>query len=237
MATAHRKIRRKDLKEKDEFVTTVEWIENFFLTHLTQVLVSAAMVAAVVVLIIAMVAYGRHKSRLAGEQFFEAFAAFNEKNYAVAMQRFTELADNQPDREVGRLAHFYIGACYLAKDDLARAKEAFILFLSEPGGDLFKTLAQWNLGVICERTNDFKKAEEYYRQAAQAPGPQGVSAEFAAARMMERQGKNKEAISAYQQLLEQHPLAAERQDAVEALASLGAAPLPQSRPASVHSAE
>ena len=35
MATAHRKIRRKDLKEKDEFVTTVEWIENFFLTHLT----------------------------------------------------------------------------------------------------------------------------------------------------------------------------------------------------------
>jgi tetratricopeptide (TPR) repeat protein len=232
MATAHRKIRHKDLKQKDEFFTVVEWSQHFFWTHLTQVLVSAAMVIAVAVLVGAIVAYGRHRSRVAGEQFFEAFAAFNQKQYAVAMQRFTDLADNQPDREVGQLARFYMGACYLAKDDLARAREAFILFLSEPGGALFKTLAQWNLGVICERTNDFKKAEEYYRQASQAPGPQGVTAELAVARMLERQGKRKEAIGAYQELLEQHPLATERQDAVEALAILGVAPEPpESRPA------
>ena len=65
MATAHRKIRHKDLKQKDEFFTVVEWSQHFFWTHLTQVLVSAAMVIAVAVLVGAIVAYGRHRSRVA----------------------------------------------------------------------------------------------------------------------------------------------------------------------------
>ncbi|HTY56914.1 MAG TPA: tetratricopeptide repeat protein [Candidatus Binataceae bacterium] len=234
MATAHRKIRRKELKEKDEFFTVMDWLDHFFWSHLTQVLVSAAMIVAVVVLVLAMVAYGRHKTRIAGEQFYDAFNAYNKRDFAIALQRFTELADNQPDREVGRLARYYMAACYLAKDDLPRAREALILFLSEPGATAFKPLAAWDLAVIYERTNDFKKAEEYYRQAASAPGAQGISAEFAAARMLERQGKSKEAISAYQQLLEQHPMAAEREDAIEALASMGAAVPSSPTPPSIH---
>lgn len=233
MRTAHRKIRRKELKEKDEFFTVVEWVQHFFWTHLTEVLVSAALVVAVVVLVVALYAYGRHRSRMAGEQFYQAFAAFNQKQYDVALQHFTELADSQPERDVGRLARFYMGACYLAKDDLPRAREAFVLFLTEPSDAWFKALAAQDLGVIYERTGDFKKAEEYYRQAASAPGAEGIAAEFSVARMLEREGNRAAAINAYQQLVEQHPLAAERQDAVEALASLGAAaPAPQSHPAS-----
>jgi tetratricopeptide (TPR) repeat protein len=234
MATAHRKIRRKELKEKDEFFTVMEWLDHFFWSHLTQVLVSAAMVVAVVVLVLALMAYGRHKTRIAGEQFYDAFNAYNKRDYAAALQRFTELADNQPDREVGRLARYYMGACYLAKDDVPRAREALELFLSEPGAAAFKPLAAWDLAVIYEGTNDFKKAEEYYRQAASAPGAQGISAEFAAARMLQRQGKKKEAISAYQQLLEQHPMATEREDAIEALAGMGAAVPPAETTPSIH---
>ncbi|MFI5353923.1 MAG: tol-pal system YbgF family protein, partial [Candidatus Binatales bacterium] len=150
MPTAHRKFRRKELKEKDEFFTVVEWAQHFFWTHLTQVLVSAALVAAVAVLVVAMYAYSRHRGRLAGEQFYQAFAAFNQKQYDVALQRFTELSDSQPGREVGRLARFYMGASYLAKDDLPRAREALVLFLTEPSDASFKTLAASDLGVIYE---------------------------------------------------------------------------------------
>jgi len=233
MRTAHRKIRRKDLKEKDEFFTVVEWVQHFFWTHLTEVLVSAAMVVAVAVLVVALYAYARHRSRIAGEQFYQAFAAFNQKQYDAALQGFTQLADSQPDREVGRLARFYMGACYLAKDDPPRAREAFVLFLTDPSDAWFKAQAAEDLGVIYERTGDFKKAEEYYRQAASAPGAAGIGAELSVARMLEREGNRTAAISAYQQFIEQHPSAAERQDAVEALASLGAAvPAPESRPAS-----
>ncbi len=233
MRTAHRKIRRKDLKEKDEFFTVVEWIQHFFWTHLTEVLVSAALVVAVAVLVVALYAYGRHRGRIAGEQFYQAFAAFNQKQYDPALQGFTQLADSQPDREVGQLARFYMGVCYLAKDDLPRAREAFVLFLTDPSDAWFKALAAEDLGVTYERSGDFKKAEEYYRQAASAPGAEGIGAELSVARMLEREGNRTAAISAYQQLIERHPLAAERQDAVEALASLGAAvPAPESRPAS-----
>ena len=232
MPTAHRKIRRKELKEKDEFLTVVEWVQHFFWSNLTQVLVSAALVAALAVLVVAMYAYSRHRGRMAGEQFYHAFAAFNQKQYDAALQGFTELSDSQPGREVGRLARFYMGASYLAKGDLPRAREALVLFLAEPGDASFKTLAASDVGVIYERTGDFKKAEEYYRQAMSAPGTEGIRAELSVARMLERQGNRTAAISAYQQLIEQHPAAAERQDAVEALASLGAAvPAPESPPA------
>ncbi len=235
MATAHRKIRRKDLKEKDEFLTIVEQVQEFFWTHTTQVLVTAALVAAFVVLAIALSAYSRHRGQIAGEQFYQAFAAFNQKEYDAALQGFTALADNDPSRDVGRLARFYMGACYLAKDDLPRAREAFVLFLTEPSDTWFKTQAANSLGVIYERTGDLKKAEEYYRQAASAPGAEGMAAEFSVARVLEREGNRTGAISAYQQIIEGHPLAAERQDALEALANLGAAPPePQAHPAASH---
>jgi len=238
MATAHRKIRRKELKEKDEFFTIVEWVQHFFWSHLTEVLVSAALVAAVAALVVAISVYSQHRSRAAGEKFYLAFNAFNQKEYDVALQGLTELADSDPEREVGRLARFYMGAAYLAKGDLPRAREAFVLFLNEPSDPAFKGLAAEDLGAIYERTSDFKKAEEYYRQATSAPGAEGVRAELSVARMLEREGNRTAAISAYQTLIDRHPFAAERQDAVEALANLGAAsappaaPAPQSHPAS-----
>ena len=230
MPAAHHKLRRKELKQKDEFLTLVGQASQFVRTHVTQMLVSAAVISAAVVLAAVFYAYSRHRARIAGEQFYQAFAAFNTKQYDTALQRFTELAENESGHEVGRLARFYIGASYLAKDDAPKARDAFVAFLQDARDPAFKTIALMDLGVTYERMGDLKKAEDYYRQASSAHGPQGIRAELSAARVLEGQGNRAAAISAYQRFVEEHPFALERQDAVEALARLGVV-VPESRAA------
>ena len=221
MPATHHKLRRKELKEKDEFLTLVGQASRFVRTHVTQMLVSAAVISAAVVLAAVFYAYSRHHARIAGEEFYQAFAAFNTRQYDTALQRFTALAENESGREVGQLARFYIGASYLAKDEAPKARDAFVAFLQEVRDPAFKTLALMDLGVTYERMGDFKKAEDYYRQASSVHGPQGIRAELSAARMLEGQGNRAAAIGAYQRFVEEHPFAVERQDAVEALARLG----------------
>ncbi len=231
MPATHHKLRRKDLKEKDEFMTLVGQASQFVQTHVTQMLVSAAVISAAVVLVAVFYGYSRQRTRMAGQEFYQAFEAFNGKQYDTALRRFGELAENESGREVGRLARLYIGASYLAKDDAPKAREAFVAFLQEASDPAFKTMALMNLGVACERMGDFKKAEDYYRQASSEHGPQGIRAELSAARMLEEQGNRAAAISAYQGFIEKHPFAAERQDAVEALARLGVVAAAESQPA------
>lgn len=221
MPATHHKLRRKELKEKDEFLTLVGQTSQFVRTHVTQMLVSAAVISTAVVLAAVFYAHSRHQARIAGEQFYQAFAAFNTRQYDTALQRFTALAENESGREVGQLARFYIGASYLAKDEAPKARDAFVAFLQEVRDPAFKTLALMDLGVTYERMGDFKKAEDYYRQASSEHGPQGIRAELSAARMLEGQGNRAAAIGAYQHFVEEHPFAVERLDAVEALARLG----------------
>jgi predicted negative regulator of RcsB-dependent stress response len=222
--THHRKIVRKQLKQPDEFQSFFGNFRDFVLENLNQVIFSAVIVLVAATVALGTYFYERHRDNLASDQFYSAITALDQKDYAQAQQRFAELAEQEPGREVGRLARFYLGSAYLEQNDLKRARDAFATYLAGNHEPLFANFALANLAVIYERLGDYGKAGNAYSQAAATPGPEQISAELGAARMLLKQGKKAEAIKAYRAFLTAHPFSSERQDALESLALLGAAP-------------
>jgi tetratricopeptide (TPR) repeat protein len=222
MPPTHRKLRRKELKQPDEFRTFFDQSVEFLRTNLTQMLVSAAVVAAIGIVAVSVYYYERSRDAATASQFYTAFNALTAKQYKTAQDGFLKLATDEPGRELGRLARFYLADCYLAQNDLPRARDSFAAYLSESHDPMFETIALTDLAGVYERMGDFKKAESAYRQAASAGGPGQTEAELGVARALDRQGDKQGAIAEYRRFLDSHPFGAERGDVIEALADLGA---------------
>jgi tetratricopeptide (TPR) repeat protein len=229
-STHHRRITRKELKQPDEFVSIVESAEEFLLSNLRQVIISAAVVLAVAAVAAGTWYYEVHRDRMAANQFYTALTALNSKNYDTAAQDFSHLAEAEPNRRLGRLARFYIGLSYLGQNDLPRARDALIAFLGEEHDPTYISLGRTDLAVVYEKMGEFAKAEDEYRQAAAVPGPEQSRAELGVARMMMQQGNHSAAIEVYRQFLVHHPFSEQRGEVLESLAMLGAsesAPAPK----------
>ncbi len=224
MPPTHRKLRRKELKEPDEFLSFLYDAREFVTGNLTQIAASAAVVVGVAMIAMGVYYYERHRDHLAAAQFYTAFSALGSKQYKTAQQDFTSLAASESGRELGRLARFYLAQCYLAENDLARARDSLVAYLADAHDQAFEGLAMMNLAIVYERLGDLKKAEGAYQQAASMPGAQASAAELAIARIRARAGDRAGAIDAYRSFLNAHPFSQDRQDAIEALAQLGAQP-------------
>ncbi|MGH7932671.1 MAG: tetratricopeptide repeat protein [Candidatus Binataceae bacterium] len=226
MATTHHKLRRKDLKQPDEFQTFFDEAGRFLAEHLAKVVIGA--VAAIVIGVIAfgVYFYEAHQNRLAGEEFYQALSALDHKDYKTAEQRFKALAANRPGHKLGRLAELYVGDTYMADDKPTPARDAFKGYLANDPQPPFKGMALNQLGVAYEDLGDFKQAHQAYSEAAALPGGQKTQAALASARMLVKMGDSKSAIAAYRQFLTDNPFARERQDVMEAMAELGVSPLP-----------
>jgi tetratricopeptide (TPR) repeat protein len=223
MPSTHRtKIRRKDLKQPDEFMTMAAMVEDFVEHHLTKVIVGA-----VAVLIVAAAAFAiyRHEVNVrhrAAEQFYQGFRALDSKNYAAAQEKLKALIAADPSSSPGRLARFYLGLAYLRSGDKAGASrelEAYTQDASSEGP--LREMALMDLGAVYEEMREYDKAVQTYEQAAGLNGPNSANASLAAARVLEQRGKRDQAIAAYQKLLKANPYGAQRQTVIQALANLG----------------
>ncbi len=224
MASTHRKLRRKDLKQPDEFTTLVEAARYYLSTHLGEMLAAAAVIAAAIAVVLAVRFYQQHRAATAANEFYQAFNALDAKDYKRAEQQFLKLSHDAPGLQVGRLARFYLGTCYLEQNQLAQARDAFRDYLAGEHDSMFGSLAMVNLGVVYERLGKLDQAESSYREAAGTPGPEQLHAQLAVARIMAHEGKSQSAIDEYRRFLNEHPFAPEREEAMEAMAELGAAP-------------
>ncbi len=228
--THQRKIVRKQLKQPDEFQSFFDGARDFVLENLNQVIFSAVIVLVAAAVAVGTYAYERHRDNLAADQFYAAMTALNQKDYKQAEGRFAQLAEQEPGREVGRLARFYLGTTYLRQNALKPARDAFVAYLAQDPNPLFANLGEFNLALVYERLGEYGKAERAYSEAAATPGPEQTSAALGAARMLLKQGKKEEAIKAYRAFLATHPFASERQDVLETLALLGAGAPSQAPP-------
>jgi tetratricopeptide (TPR) repeat protein len=233
MATPHhqRHLTRKELRQPDEFESFIGTARVFVSQNLTQVLISAGIVAAVGAIVLGVYSYERHRDRAAGAAFYQALGELNTRDFKTAQEGFAKLADDEPGLRLGRLSRFYLALAYLGLDDLPHARDTLTLFLSEEHEPMFVNLALADLGVVYERQGDFKKAAVSYASAGRVAGPEQLAAEIGVARMLEKAGDRKSAISAYRAFLASHPFAAQRNDVIESLAILGAGPEAAGKPA------
>jgi tetratricopeptide (TPR) repeat protein len=228
MATTHRpKIRRKDLKQPDEFMTVAFSVEDFVEHHLNKVITGAVAVLAVAAALFLIYQHVENVRQRTAEQFYEGFSALNSKDYKTAEQKFEVLIAGHPSSNAAALARYYLGLAYFKSGDLTHARQALEEYAQGEGPQSFRELALMDLGVVYEQTGEYAKAAETYRQAAALNGPEANNAHVAVARVLQLEGKREAAISAYQDFLKANPYAPQRDTVVQALANLGvSAPTP-----------
>jgi tetratricopeptide (TPR) repeat protein len=228
MATTHRpKIRRKDLKQPDEFMTVAFSVEDFIEHHLSKVITGAVAVLAVAAALFLIYQHVQTVKQRAADQFYNGFSALNSKDYRSAEQKFEALIASHPSSNAATLARYYLGLAYFDSGDLTRARQALEEYVRGEGPQSFRELALMDLGVVYEQSREYAKAVETYGQAAALGGPEANNARVAAARVLQLEGKREAAISAYQDFLKANPYAPQRDTVVQALANLGvSAPTP-----------
>lgn len=223
MATTRQrpKIRRKDLKQPDEFMTVAYSVEEFVEHHLVK-----AIAAIVTVLIVGAALFAIYQHRVsvksqAAEQFYEGFSALSSKDYKGAEQKFDALITDHPTSEAAHLARFYRALAYLGAGDLAQARQGLADYVHGSVAPSMHEMALMDLGVVYEQTGDYAKAVQAYREAGDLNGPESANARLAVARLLQIEGKRDAAIAAYQDFLKANPYAAQRDTVVQALANLG----------------
>jgi tetratricopeptide (TPR) repeat protein len=224
MATTHTRLTRKELKRPDEFVTLVDRVAVFCRENLDRVVLATVATVVVFVIVFGLYFYSQHQSRLAAEAFYDAVGALEHKDYKAAELGFSRLAEGHPHTNLGRLARFYLGNAYLAKNQPAKARDALQAYLASGAQQLFRQLALTQLGVADEDLGQYRSARDAYIEAAALEGPQKVRARLGAARALVRMGDKQGAIAAYRRFLDENPYARERADVTEALVQLGAPP-------------
>lgn len=234
MSEATKRLRRKDLREPDEFMTltgrAIDWSRDN-----VRVVVGVAG-ALGVLLVIAGIWGWVHQSREArsAREFYAAQELFKRGQWAPAEKGFDELADSLPGTSYGRLARLYAGRSALRDGRAAEAIVSLREFLSQPIDDpAVEQLAHMNLGIALASQSELDAAREQLTKAQDMDGPARGEATLALARVEEEAGRKDEALQLYQKYLNDDPEAVARDLARARIIALGGTPpaLPQRMPA------
>jgi predicted negative regulator of RcsB-dependent stress response len=224
MATTHRRLSRKELRQPDEFVSLLDRIGNYTAANLARVIIGAVVAIGIITIAFSWRFYARYQHRIAAEEFYQAITALDHRDFKGAKQGFSTLETERRGGELGRLARLYVGSTYLAEKEPAKARDALETYLKVRDQPTFRQLALMQLGVIYEDSGQFQKACDTYSEAVSLEGPEKARAAIGAARMQARLGDKRGAVGAYQRFLKENPFAPERPEVMEGLAQLGVAP-------------
>jgi predicted negative regulator of RcsB-dependent stress response len=188
------KIRRKELKAPDEFLTWSRGMIQYGAGHRA---VTTAVVAAAVIALggfFAIRTYSGWRSAAAAEAFTHARHTFDEGKYAEAAEQFSAVHSRWPGTGAGRLSLVYVGASCVHTGQNDRAKNAYSELRDASDGDEFRQIASYNLGLLARQAGDAAAAREHLRTAASIDGPLQSAAVVALAAVGDPDGSAKTAF-------------------------------------------
>lgn len=200
------RIRRKDIRQPDEFATLTAQAGTWMREHQGLVAGTVAAVAALglVMLLVSRSRAGR--AELASIDFRVAHDTFQAGKYAEAAAGFAALAEKLPGTPFGRLARLYRGHALARQGDGAAAATAYGEYLAiNPEPAYLRQEALTGVARAKEATDDTAGALEAYTEAAALEGPFRTDAALAAARLHEAGGQGDQARTIYLRLLKEAP--------------------------------
>jgi hypothetical protein len=205
MATASRKLSRKELRQPDWFQVASENALELFTRH--KHLVYAAVVA---VLVFGAVFWGwqifkERQNVAASQEFSKAMALYQSERYREAIPAFEAVKEYRWSR-YAVLAHLYLANSYLATNDMEKAvTEAQRSLAATRPNSLYRQIALVALGTAEEQKQECKSAIEHYTQAQAIFGALQGRAVLGKARCAEQLGDTQTAIAAYKEFLKENP--------------------------------
>lgn len=200
------KIRRKDLRQPDEFETLTGQLMAWLDDHRKLVIGGLAALALVglVALGLARARTARHEA--AALEFQRAHTIFEAGKFSDAAEAFSALVRNYPGAPLGRIAGLYRAHALARQGDAAAAATAYAEYLAtSPEPAYLRQEALTGLGRAREATADRAGALEAYTQAGALEGPHQTDALLGAARLYEAFQQPEQAREIYARLLKEGP--------------------------------
>jgi tetratricopeptide (TPR) repeat protein len=205
MATASKRITRKDLRRPDWFQVTTEQALEFYQANQVKVWIGAAVLIAVLLGVWAWQEFREQQNSAAGEEFRRSITLFQAQNYRDAIPAFEKVQSYRWSR-YSSLAYLYKTNSYLALNDLDKAITTAQRFIATTSSDsLFRQIGLVALATAEERKNNCKQAIEHYAEAEKITGTMREKATLGKARCAQQLGDTKTALAAYREYLKDHP--------------------------------
>jgi hypothetical protein len=205
MATASRRITRKQLRQPDRFQIASEGAFEYFQTHKTLVFAAAAAAAIIIALIWGWQIFKARQDVAASHEFTKALALYQSEKYRDAIAAFESVKTFRWSR-YSVLGHLYLANSYLATKEIDKAISAAqrSLTATKPNS-LYRQIALFTLASAEEQKNKCQAALEHYSNAQSIAGALQSSAALGKARCAEQMGDTKTAIATYKEYLRDNP--------------------------------
>jgi|ERR1043166_1739468 tetratricopeptide (TPR) repeat protein len=205
MATASKRLTRKDLRRPDWFQVTTEKALEIYEGNQVKVWIAAAVFVALLLLGWAWQEYRERQNAMAAEEFNRAMTLFQAQNYRDAIPAFEKVQAYRWSR-FSSLAYLYETNGYLALNDLDKAITTAQRFVATTSPDsLYRQIGLLALASTEERKNQCKPAIEHYAEAERTSGAMKEQATLGKARCARQIGDIKTALTAYREYLKDHP--------------------------------
>lgn len=164
------RIRRKDLKAPDEFVSTTQRVVEYARENPVRVVSCVGGILLMVVAALGVRAYREWSADRARDAFAAAQEILGRGNLEEAAQRFESVHAEHPGTAQGELALVQAGNAWAEVGKRAEAVSAFQKLLETTGDADLRQIALYNLGSL-EKDEHPEAAAERLRRAAAEPGP------------------------------------------------------------------
>ena len=205
MATAGKRITRKQLRQPDWFQVTTENALEYYNHHKGLVFSALAVLLVLGAIIGGWQLFKQRQNLAASLEFSKAMALYQGEKYSDAIKAFETVKSYRWSR-YAILAHLYLTDSYLANKELDKAIVEGQRSLAATSPDsLYRQIALVDLATAEEEKQQFKSAFEHYAEAQNTPGPLHGEALLGKARCAEKLGDIATAIAAYKDFLKDNP--------------------------------
>jgi predicted negative regulator of RcsB-dependent stress response len=205
MATAGRKISRKELRQPDWFQIASDNALDYFSHHKNLVFAAAAGVVVIVAIIWGWQIFKERQNVAASQEFSKAMALYQSENYRGAIAAF-ETVKGFRWSHYAILAHLYLANSYLATNDVDKAvNEAQRSVAATSPNSFYRQIALVTLATAEEQKKQCKAAIEHYSEAQTIATALQSRAVLGKARCAEELGDINTAITAYKEYVKENP--------------------------------
>jgi hypothetical protein len=228
-ATTHpqphgKKLRHKDLKQPDEFISLSTRAINWAQHNQKTVAIAVGAAIAVVLLAAGIRWYVQSRAETAARQFYGASELFKREQWDQAQKDFTSLASSYGGTPYGNLAKLYAGRAALNANKPGEAVPFLTEFVAAAPTPAFEQIGRVALARALADTSNTSGAREQLDRAVLLDGPLGPEARVQLARIEEESGSKEKAIELYKQYLTDEPDGAAAAQVRMRLTALGVAP-------------
>lgn len=206
MATASRRITRKQLRQPDWFQVSSDYALQYFTGHKAAVFAVAAGILVLVAVLWGWQSYKENQNVMASREFGRALSLFQDQKYSEAIAAFEKVQGFRWSR-YSVLAHIYLANSYLAANQLDKALNAAerSVVATKPDS-LYRQIALVTQAETEEQMKQCKTAIGHFAEAERiAGGALQSRAVLGKARCAEQLGDTKTALQAYKDYLRDNP--------------------------------